>query len=72
MVGKVAAVNSGLRFVVLDFSLNPVPPFDQRLSIYRQGNKVGEVRVTGPERNGNIVADMIRGEAMAGDEVRRE
>src|SRR5579862_3764528 len=35
--GKVASVNPNLRFVVIDFALNPVPQVDQRLSVYRQG-----------------------------------
>lgn len=72
MEGKVAAVNPGLRFVVLDFSLNRMPAIEERMMIYRQGNKVGEVRVTGPERNGTIVADIVRGEAQVGDEARWE
>jgi hypothetical protein len=32
--------------------------------------KVGEVRVSGPQRDDNIVADLVTGTAAAGDEVR--
>jgi hypothetical protein len=70
--GKVASVNTTLRFVVLDFTFKKQPVLEQRLGIYRQGQKVGEVKVTGPERRGNIVADLVAGEAQVGDEVRPE
>lgn len=68
--GRVASVNMSLRFVVLDFALKQLPSIDQRLGVYRQGLKVGELKVTGPERGGNIVADLVAGEARVGDEVR--
>jgi hypothetical protein len=70
--GKVATVNSALRFVVLNFTLNRPPELQQKLGVYRGTLKVGEVKVTGPEMNGNIVADLTAGEAQAGDEVRPE
>lgn len=70
--GKVATVNTSLRFVVLNFTLNRPPELQQKLSVYRGSLKVGEVKVTGPEMNGNIVADLTAGEAQAGDEVRPE
>jgi hypothetical protein len=70
--GRVASVNPVLRFVVVDFILKKMPVIDQRLGVYRQGQKVGEVRITGPERGGNIVADLVVGEAQVGDEVRPE
>jgi hypothetical protein len=69
-VGRVATVNLPLRFVVLDFSLNPSPATGDRLNVYRRGQKVGEVNVTGPELNHNIAADIVAGEAQPGDEVR--
>ena len=70
--GKVATVNAALRFVVLNFTLNRAPELQQKLSVYRGVLKVGEVKVTGPEMNGNIVADLTAGEAQTGDEVRPE
>jgi hypothetical protein len=70
VAGRVATVNPLLRYVVLDFSMKQVPTLEQRLNVYRQGQKVGEVKVTGPERGGNIVADLVAGEVKAGDEVR--
>jgi hypothetical protein len=70
--GKIAAVNLALRFVVVDFSLGPMPGLDQRMTVYRQGLRVGELKITGPERNGNTAADLIAGEAQTGDDVRLE
>lgn len=70
--GRVAWVNNALRFVVLDFSLRSLPPLDKRLSVYRGGRKIGEVKVTGPSRDNNIAADLISGQADVGDEVRAD
>jgi hypothetical protein len=70
--GKIAAANAALRFVVVDFSLGQMPGADQRMAVYRQELKVGEIKITGPERNGNIAADLVAGEAQVGDEVRLE
>lgn len=70
LVGKVATFNTAGRFVVLDFPVGKLPALDRVLFVYRQGLKVGEVRITGPERDHNTVADLISGEARKGDEVR--
>ncbi len=32
--------------------------------------KVGEVKITGPQQDNNIVADLVTGEAQVGDDVR--
>ena len=69
IVSRVAPVG---RFVILTFPLAQMPAVAQRLDIYRQGVKVGEVRVSGPQRNNNIVADIVTGEPQVGDEVRAE
>jgi len=70
--GSVVSVNTALRFVVLDFTLKEMPQVDRRLSLYRAGRKVGEVKVTGPAREGKIAADLISGQAAVGDETREE
>lgn len=72
MRGKVASVNPILRFVVIDFYLSRLPQIGQPLSVYRQGQKVGEVKVTGPEQSRNIAADITAGDAKVGDEVRSD
>jgi hypothetical protein len=45
---------------------------EQQLVLYRQGQKIGEVKVTGPQQDDNIIADVLSGEAEAGDEVREK
>jgi len=72
LVGKVALVNSVARFVVLNFPLGRMAAAEQRLNLYRRGLKVGEVKVTGPAREDNIVADLVAGEAEVGDEARSQ
>ena len=72
LVGKVAKVNPGGRFVVLNFPLGRMPVIDQRFSLYRRGVKVGEVKVTGPHHDDHIVADLLTGDAEFGDEARKE
>ncbi len=70
VVGRVVHVNASARFAVLSYPIGQVPPADKRLSVYRGGLKVGELRVTGPQRDQNTVADITAGEARPGDEVR--
>ena len=72
LIGKVAMVNGTGRFVVLSFPLGRMAVLDQRLNVYRSGLKVGELRVTGPQREDHIVADLVAGEAEAGDQVRSQ
>src|SRR5262245_34489247 len=48
VTGTVVVVNSALRFLVMDFPVRKLPVLEQRLNIYRNGQKVGEVKVTGP------------------------
>ena len=62
--------NAAGRFVVLSFPVGQMPKVDQILFLYRDGLKVGEVRITGPQTDNNIVADLVTGDAQAGDEVR--
>lgn len=38
--------------------------------VYRDGLKVGEVKITGPTRDNNTVGDLVSGVANKGDEVR--
>jgi hypothetical protein len=68
--GKVMRTNPAGKFVVLNFPIGHLPSLEQRLSVYRLGLKVGEVRVTGPQLDDNIVGDVVAGEAAVGDVVR--
>jgi hypothetical protein len=72
LIGKVAMVNSAGRFVVLNFPMGKMAAVEQRLNLYRHGLKVGEVRITGPQREDNIVADLVAGEAEVGDQARSQ
>jgi len=68
--GTVAWVNTELRFVVVTFPVGQLPSQGQRLSVYRGGLKMGEVRVNGPQQDDSVVADVVTGEAGQGDAVR--
>ena len=72
LAGKVAMVNSPARFVVLTFSIGHMPAIDQRLSLYRRGLKVGEVKITGPQRDDTIVADIVAGDSEVGDQAKSQ
>ena len=69
---KVISYNSVGRFVVLSYPAGQVPKMDRLVSLYRNGLKVAEARITGPQSDNNIVADLITGDAQVGDEVRDE
>lgn len=70
LVGKVATFNTAGRFVVLDFPVGKLPALEQVMFVYRQGLKVGEVKIVGPERDHMTIGDLLAGEARKGDEVR--
>jgi len=70
LMGNIARVNQDGRFVVMTFPIGHLPLLNERLHVYRQGLKVGEIRVTGPQLDDNVVGDISAGEARAGDEVR--
>ena len=72
LTARVVSYNSAGRFVVLAFPVGKMPRLEQGLFLYRNGMKVGEVKVTGPQRDNNIVADLVNGEAQVGDEVREQ
>ena len=70
LTARVVSYNASGRFVVLSFPVGQMPKPDQTLFLYRDGMKVGEVKITGPQRENNIVADLVTGEAEVGNEVR--
>jgi hypothetical protein len=70
LVGKVEMVNQSARYVVLSFPIGHLPAMEQRLSVYRRGLKIGEVKVSGPQIEDNVVADIVAGDSEPGDEVR--
>ena len=70
VTGQVVSVNVPLRFVVMDFPVWRMPAMDQRLGVYREGQKIGEIKVTGPVVDTAVAGDLLAGEAREGDEVR--
>lgn len=68
--GKVIKVNATARFIVLNFPVGTLPAQGTTLGVFREALKVGEAKITGPQLDDNIVADLTEGEAQAGDEVR--
>ncbi|MBI5387171.1 MAG: hypothetical protein HZA90_21085 [Verrucomicrobia bacterium] len=69
--GRVASVNLTGQFVVVTLQAGQTPPApEQKLSVYRGGLKVGELKVSREQMGLNLVADIVAGEAKAGDEVR--
>lgn len=68
--GKVALVDAQGRFAVLNFPLGQMPAPNMELKVYRHGVKVGELTVTGPQRDDDTVADVTAGELQVGDAVR--
>jgi hypothetical protein len=70
LTARVVSYNASGRFAVLSFPVGRMPRLEQGLFLYRDGMKVGEVKITGPQNENNIVADLVTGEAQVGDEVR--
>jgi hypothetical protein len=68
--GHVATVNETLKFAVLTFPVGKLPAVDSRMNVFRNGAIVGEVKISGPQRDDNTVADIVLGDAQSGDEVR--
>jgi len=70
LAGRVISFNEAGRFVVVSFPVGRMPAMGKSLFLYRGGLKTAEVKITGPQRDTNIVADVVTGDAQAGDEVR--
>jgi len=72
ILGRVTAVNPSLRFVVIDFSMGGVPALERRLGVYRQGQRVAQVKISGPQDETVIAADITEGKVEIGDEVKED
>jgi hypothetical protein len=68
----VLSVNTRLRFVIADFAFHQMPQAGQRLTVFRDGQRVGEVRVSGPFDGSTAVADVMAGEAGVSDLLRAD
>jgi len=70
LTGEVVRVNTKARFVVLSFPVPRMPEIGQRFSVWRTNGVVGELRISGPQRDETTVADIVTGECQRGDEAR--
>lgn len=70
--GKVVLVNAPLKYVVVEGVIGRLPPVEQSLNVYREGQKVGVVVVSNQARGANFAADLMQGEAHVGDTVRSD
>lgn len=70
--GKVVLVNASLKYVVVEGTIGRLPPVEQALNVYRDGQKVGVVVVSNQARGANFAADLSQGEARVGDTVRSD
>ena len=71
-VGHVASVNDQAKIVVVDFPIGQVPPDGTRLSVFRAGQKVGEVKMSEWTADNLRVGDILAGAVQKDDEVRAE
>ncbi len=69
-MGRVVQVNERLRFVVLEFALNPIPAYGQHLELVRNEVVCGEVKVSTFRRGTSVAADLVSGTAAVNDMVR--
>jgi hypothetical protein len=70
--GAVSWVDPVARFVALTCTPDRMPGIDQNLGVYRHGQRVAQVKVSGPRRDNNIVADIVTGAPEVGDEARAD
>ena len=69
-VGKVARYNADNQYAVVSFPIGSMPALNQVMHVYRNGLKVGELKITGPQRENNTAGDLTRGQVQVGDEGR--
>jgi hypothetical protein len=69
-LGSVQMVNTNGHFVVVSFASGFLPQLDQKLGVFHNGYRVGEVKITGPQREYNIVAEILAGDPQIDDAVK--
>jgi|HubBroStandDraft_3_1064219.scaffolds.fasta_scaffold391641_2 hypothetical protein len=67
---RIVSLNSEHDFVVIDYTSQMIPDVGTTVNIYRNGKKVGAVRITEPVRAQFATADIVEGEVHVGDEAR--
>jgi hypothetical protein len=69
-VGRIVSVNPQAKIAVVTFPIGQVPAPGARLSIFRAGQKVGELKMSEESADTLRVGDITVGAAQEGDEVR--
>ncbi len=67
--GKVVFADPTLRYVVVDFMLNALPPAGSQFEVFRSGDRVGVVEVGKFSKDTVVSADMVEGEIQINDRV---
>ena len=67
--GVILKVNTNAKFVVIKFQYRAVPTVGKVLSVMRNGEKVGQIKMTKPIRSPHGTADIIEGDVQRGDTV---
>jgi hypothetical protein len=68
--GTIKHINKLGRFVVIEFPGATLPQPDQRVFVYRNNLKVGELRISTFKEDTHCVADIVAGDPQLQDEVR--
>ena len=69
VAGVIVTVNNAVKFVVAKFQYRAVPSVGKVLSVKRNGEKVGQIKVTAPIKPPHATADILDGEIQRGDTV---
>ena len=67
---RIRSVDSQYKFVVIDFTSRVMPAVGTELTVYREGKRVGAVRVSEPVRAQFATGDVLDGDLLVGDEAR--
>jgi hypothetical protein len=66
---RIVSLNSEHDFVVIDYTSHMIPDVGTTVSLYRNGKRVGAVRITEPVQAQFATADIVEGEVHVGDEA---
>jgi hypothetical protein len=72
LAARVVSYNEVGRFVVLNFPVGQLPKADRTFFLYRNGLKVGEIKIDTWQLDNLTVAYIVTGDAQVGDEVRNQ
>lgn len=69
LVGRIIKVNVKQQFVLISFPIGCLPRPEQPLYVYRNSQKVAELKTTRHMLDELVIADIVSGECAPGDEV---